>query len=105
MKTTALIAAVLATAITLPVFAQTATPQINQTQRNQESRIDQGVRSGELTPAEAGKLQQQQGQIRADKRAAKADGVVTATERTRIKREQAHASRSIRHKKHNARKA
>ena len=105
MKTTNLIAALLVGAFALPVFAQNATPGINQTERNQEARIQQGVRSGELSRPEARNLQQQQNQIRADKRAAKADGVVTRAERRQIKREQQQANRAIRHKKHNGRTA
>lgn len=105
MTITKLLAAVLVTAFALPVFAQTATPAIGQTQRNQEARIQQGVRSGELTRPEARNLQQQQREIKAEKRAAKADGVVTAGERRNIKRHQAQANRNIRHKKHNGRTA
>ncbi|MBC7414570.1 MAG: hypothetical protein H7327_06510 [Herminiimonas sp.] len=105
MNTTKFLATLLVTAFALPVFAQTATPAIGQTQRNQESRIAEGVRSGELTRPEAQKLQQQQQVIRADKRAAKADGVVTGAERRKIKREQAKANRSIYRKKHNGRTA
>ena len=106
MKTTNLIAALLISAFALPVFAQTAaTPGINQNQRNQEARIEQGARSGELTRSEANNLQRQQNQIQADKRAAKADGVVTRAERHQIKRKQHQANRAIHHKKHNARAA
>ena len=103
MKTTNLLAAVLATAFALPVFAQTATPALNQNQRNQEARISQGVRSGELTNNEARNLQSQQQAIRGEKRAAKADGVVTPAERQKIRRDQRRASRAIYRKKHNAR--
>jgi uncharacterized membrane protein YebE (DUF533 family) len=103
MKTTKLLAAVLATAFALPVFAQTATPALNQNQRNQESRISQGVRSGELTNNEARNLQSQQQAIRSEKRAARADGVVTPAERQKIRRDQRRASRAIYRKKHNAR--
>ena len=105
MNTSKLLAAILVTAFALPVFAQTATPAIGQTQRAQEGRIAEGVRSGALTRPEANQLQQQQNQIRADKRAAKADGVVTRAERRKIKREQAQASRAIYRKKHNGRTA
>ena len=105
MKTSKLLAAVLVGAFALPVFAQTATPVIGQTQRNQETRIDQGVRSGALTNGEARGLQQQQRQIQADKRAAKADGVVTRAERRQIRREQHRASRAIHRTKHNRRAA
>ena len=105
MNATKLLAAVLVTAFALPVFAQTATPVIGQTQRNQEARIAEGVRSGELTRPEARNLQQQQRTIQTEKRAARADGVVTSAERRQIKRQQAHANRAIYKKKHNGRTA
>ena len=105
MNTTKFLVAALVTAFALPVFAQTATPAIAQTQRNQEARIEQGVRSGELTRPEARNLQQQQRAIQSEKRAAKADGVVTSAERQKIKRDQARASRAIYRKKHNGRTA
>lgn len=102
MKTNNLLAAIFIAAFALPSFAQTATPEIAHTERNQENRIVRGVRSGELTPTEASRLQRQQNVIRADKRAAKVDGVVTAAERRKIKREQKRANRAIYNKKHNA---
>ncbi len=106
MKTNKLLAAVLFSAFALPVFAQnTATPNINKTQQNQENRIANGVRSGELTAKETQNLQKREGKIEADKQAAKADGKVTNAERRKIKREQARASKAIYKKKHNRRKA
>ena len=49
--------AVLST-ISLPVFAQDVftSPGIEQRQANQERRIDQGVRDGLITPAEAARI-------------------------------------------------
>ena len=61
--------------------AQTATPGLNARQRNEQARIRRGVRSGELTRAEAACLNAREADIRADKRAACADGVVTRDER------------------------
>ena len=107
MKIIKLLAAVLVTALALPVFAQTATTATTatgQTHRNQEARINQGVQSGALTTGEARNLQQQR-QIQADKRTAKAEGVVTRAERRHIKREQQRASRSIHRTKHSHRAA
>lgn len=80
-------------------FAQ-ATPAITAEQMEQQARIQQGVRSGELTPRETRKLERGQARIQADKRAAKADGVVTPHERRHIKREQNRADRKIRRQKH-----
>ena len=83
--------------------AQTATPRINKRERNQERRIRQGERSGQLTPVEAGRLQAQENQIRQQKRADKADGVVTPQERRTLRREENQTSRAIYRKKHNNR--
>ena len=102
MKTTKLLASVLITAFCLPVFAQPSTTGITHTERNQKDRVAQGIRTGELTNSEAHTLQGQQDVIRADKRAAMADGVVTTAERRKIKHEQARAGRAIHNKKHNA---
>lgn len=69
----------------------------------QHRRIKQGVRSGEITRAEAVNLRNGQREIRQDVRAAKADGVVTAAEKSAIKQEQRQESRKIFRKKHNNR--
>ena len=62
-------------------LAQTATPAIKQTQQVQEKRINQGIKSGEVTKKEAAKLDAEQAKIQHDKKAAKADGVVTPKEK------------------------
>ena len=106
MKRNLLIAAVLATAFAAPVFAQnTATPKIDQRQENQQNRITNGVKSGELTAKETQNLEKREIKIEGDKQAAKADGKVTAAERQKLKREENKASRAIYRKKHNAQKA
>jgi len=96
----------LAVAVSLLVagtaLAQTGTPGINERQENQKARIEQGVKSGELTRREAGKLRAEQRAIRAEKRLAKADGVVTPAERAKIRRDQRRASRDIYRQKHDA---
>jgi hypothetical protein len=70
---------------------------------NQHNRIKQGVRSGELTRAEAVNLRNGQKEIRQDVKSAKADGVVTAAEKKDIKQDQRKESRKIFRKKHNDR--
>ncbi len=85
--------------------AQTQTPVVNQRQRNQQARIHQGVKSGQLTPRESRRLEAQQRKIQADKMAAKSDGKVTPAERRHLRREQNRASRNIYRLKHNARKS
>ncbi|HZP00571.1 MAG TPA: hypothetical protein VFD30_09785 [Terriglobia bacterium] len=81
----------------------TRTPVVRNRQIRQQQRIKQGVRSGELTPAETRRLEREQGRIQADKLNAKADGTVTPQERARLQREQNRASRDIYRLKHNQR--
>lgn len=78
------------------------TPGVNQTQRNQKTKIRQGVKSGELTIKESRELYHQQKLIQLQKTMAKADGVITKKERARIKTNQAKAKSNIYKKKHNA---
>jgi hypothetical protein len=81
--------------------AQEATPKVTKRQMRQQERIANGVKSGELTPAETRRLEKQQQKIQRDKEKAKSDGVVTPQEREKLKREQNRASRNIYRKKHN----
>lgn len=83
-------------------FAQTKTPRINKRQENQQQRIAQGVKSGELTAKETEHLEAREAKIQSDKKMAKADGKVTAQERSRLRREENRTSRAIYHQKHDA---
>jgi hypothetical protein len=76
-------------------------PVVKKRQMNQQTRINQGVKSCELTKGETVKLQKQQRNIRQTKRAVKADGVVTKGERRVIQHKQNKANRNIYRKKHN----
>ncbi len=94
-------------AITLPVFAQTApakdpaaTPGIDKRQAEQQKRIDQGVKSGELTAKEAARLEKGQDRVQKMEDKAKADGKVTAKERERIQQAQNVQSRHVAREKH-----
>jgi hypothetical protein len=53
-------------------FVEAAT--VNQRQRNQQQRIDQGIRRGELTRHEVKRLEREQTHIRHDEARAKSDG-------------------------------
>ncbi|HKX27720.1 MAG TPA: hypothetical protein VJ302_08520 [Blastocatellia bacterium] len=79
------------------------TPRIRERQENQQQRIGQGVRSGELTSRETVRLEREQRGIQREKRAAKADGVVTRAERREIRHDQNRASRDVYRAKHNRR--
>jgi hypothetical protein len=74
---------------------------INDRQQNQRARIRQGVRSGELTRREAGRIQARQARIRVNEAyARRSGGEFTARERVRIQRQQNRASRQIYRQKH-----
>jgi hypothetical protein len=92
----------LALAACWPAFAlaQPATPGVDQRQANQERRIQQGVRSGELTRREAARLQRGQERVEKMEEHAKADGQVTPKEKARLKRAQDRQSAAIYKEKH-----
>jgi hypothetical protein len=79
--------------------------EIGQREENQQDRIAQGVRSGQLTAGETAKLENQQQGIH---REAAADrqangGKLTGADRRAINQSQNRASRNIYNKKHNGR--
>lgn len=82
-------------------FSQTTKKQVNKRQVVQGKKINQGVKSGELTKKEAVQLKAQQRNINQTKKAAKADGVVTPKEKAIIKHKQNKAAKNIAKKKHN----
>ena len=102
-RTSRLLVTVLA-AIALPVMAQTNTPNIDQRQANQQQRIDQGVKSGELTGKEAARLEKGQERVQAMEDKAKADGKVTRKERVRLQQAESKQSKKIYHEKHDRQK-
>ena len=90
---------------TTPPPAGDRTPRINARQRNQQRRIGNGIKSGQLTSKEAAHLEKREAHIQAEKRADKAKGPMTAQERRQLTRQQNRTSRAIYRKKHNARTA
>ncbi|MDB5267420.1 MAG: hypothetical protein JWP58_460 [Hymenobacter sp.] len=95
-----LLAAVSLLAVSYTSVAQAVTPGINARQRNERARIRQGVTTGELTRPEAAHLKGREAEIRQDKRAARADGIVTRDERQDIRKDENQASRAIYRQKH-----
>jgi hypothetical protein len=77
---------------------------VGQRRENQQDRIAQGVKSGQLTAGETAKLENQQKginqQVKADRSAN--GGKLTTGEKKQVNREQNAASRNIYNKKHNA---
>ncbi|MEW6125920.1 MAG: hypothetical protein AB1757_02555 [Acidobacteriota bacterium] len=82
------------------VVAMAKTPVVNHRQHEQQSRIRQGARSGELTGREAFKLQSQQAAIQLYEWKAKRDGHVSWKERYRLDNMQDRASHNIYKQKH-----
>ena len=87
-------------ALSLPVFALESTPRIDQRQANQEQRIEQGLRSGQITRREAQRLREGQAQIRRMERHALADGRITPREAARIEQAQDAEGRRIAQERH-----
>ena len=79
--------------------------EVGQRQENQQDRIAQGVKSGQLTAGETAKLENNQRAINQQTRADRAanGGKLTGGEKAQINREQNRQSRQIYNKKHNAR--
>jgi len=81
--------------------------EVGQRRENQQDRIAQGIRSGQMTAGEAARTEnREQGinqQVRADRQAN--GGKLTGQERRQINRQQNGASRQIYRQKHNSRVA
>jgi hypothetical protein len=73
---------------------------INKKEHREQARIRQGIRSGELTRAEARRLEAEQARIRVDERFDRADGKLTLKERRQLHKELRRASRDIYRQKH-----
>jgi hypothetical protein len=94
----------------LPAIAQTSTPAtapatIHQRKENQQDRIANGVKSGQLTAGETANLEKREAHINKEihnDRVANG-GKLTPAERRQVTRQQNRTSRAIYRKKHNAR--
>ena len=95
-----------AAALFLAGAAWAQNSEVGQRAENQQDRIAQGVKSGQLTAGETAKLESQQRginqQVRADRAAN--GGKLTTGEKAQINHEQNQASKNIYAKKHNARR-
>ena len=91
------------------IFGQaTPTPgqhdyNINQRKGNQQDRIAQGVKSGQLTPGETARLEHQEAGINKEERGMRAqdNGHLTKQDRATIHHQQNQESRRIYRDKHN----
>ena len=77
---------------------------VNQRQERQQDRIEQGVKSGELTVREAARLEREQGRIQAEEKAFRSDGKLSKRERAKLQRDLNKSSRGIHREKHDAQK-
>ena len=85
-------------------FAQSRAT-INQRKDNQQDRIAQGIRSGQLTPRETAGLERQEGRINREEHSMRANdhGHLTAQDRRILTRQQNRESKRIYRAKHNFR--
>lgn len=81
-------------------FAGTRDPKVNHRQYHEQTRIRQGVKSGELTKKEAIKLQSNQRKIARTERRMKSDGNLSAVERAKLDKIQDKQSKVIYNQKH-----
>ena len=82
----ALVAFALASAFATAAEAAPPYSNINARQYDQQRRIEQGVRSGELTHREAAYLQRREAEVRRYERFARADGYLSPYERAQLNR-------------------
>lgn len=101
-RSTMAVAAVALLGVTAPYLAEAGV--IKNREVRQQRRIEQGVKSGELTARETARLEKEQGKIEADREKALADGKMTRKEKAKLTREQNRASRHIYRQKHDAQK-
>ena len=83
--------------------ADPAMPRADRREARQEQRIDQGIKSGQLTRGETRRLDRGEGHIARIEARDKRNGVVTGRERAHLQRVENRQSRRIYRLKHNAR--
>ena len=98
--------------LALPVAAQSTAPStpvtgesIQDRKENQQDRIGQGIKSGQLTAGEAAHLENNEAKINKEVRNDRAanGGKLTRQERAQVNRQQNRQSRQIYRDKHNGR--
>jgi len=82
-----------------------ASPRVDARQDRQQTRIGEGIASGQLTGPEVRQLERQQRRINRAEKRREADGTLSARDKTALERKQDRASRHINRAKHNARTA
>lgn len=84
-----------------PAFAQTAATEV-QRNVNQQTRIEAGLKSGQLSTTEAARLESEQARITKAEQHALKDGKLSEHEKNKIDRMQDAASANIAEQKHDA---
>lgn len=89
-----------------PATATTHKSTIHKRRVDQQKRIGEGVESGQLTPAEAARLENKEHKINSEIRDDREDhgGKLTAAEKKKINRQQNKVSKDIYKEKHDAQK-
>ena len=100
MKFNALITAAMLAA-SAGAYAQATTAGSVQRDVNQQERIEQGLKSGQLTTREAGKLEREESKVDHLQAQALKDGKLTPAEKARLEGAQNQVSRDIAAAKHN----
>ena len=94
-------------ALALPAVAQTQKKEtvFRERQQNQQKRIAQGVKSGELTKGEARRTERQHRHLNREARRMRAEngGKLTAADKAKLNRQQNRESHHIYRAKHNLR--
>ncbi len=95
------------TSILAGVLAASSFAQVAARKENQQDRVAQGVKSGELTPGETANLEKRESGINRETRADRQanGGHLTAAEKAKVNRQQNRVSRKIYADKHNAQTA
>lgn len=101
MKTTSLLAVLLAGLFASTAFAQNAATEV-QRDVNQQTRIENGLKSGELSTREAAKLEREEKVVDKTEARALRDGKLSDAEKARIDRMQDKVSKDIYAEKHDA---
>ena len=104
-----LVAATTLAVVCAGAFAQAApaasTPRVDKREANQDTRIQNGVASGQLNAKETFRLEKEQAVINRAETKAEADGKVSRAERRRLHKMQNRASKDIYLQKHDAQTA
>ena len=107
IKTKMIAASAVLWALLVPIAAQASPKSINHRWNNQEHRIDNGIKSGQLTGRETARLERREVALRRTEHFDRKHdhGLLTDGEHRRLERRENRISHSIYRDKHNAHKS